>query len=366
MVQLIPGVTASLPAARRTDPLTDLTLLLNRLQRTILHADAEREARLRASEFEREKARANVSYARSLLTRLEQEALGVKIHARRQDVQADLVRKRDVLDQLCERLNDLAEFAAAGNNGRGDDGDDTSDGEEDLLAEIIPTPSESLDSTRSPDMPPDEPDQIAEPLEPPSQPQQDTSKVPKQPPSSPPPPPTTTTPTPTPTATATTTTTTTTITQTLRPRHPEPASTPTPSETATATATSTSRSALFPSPSSPTTTNAISSTTEAILDRHRAEQDALSESILQLASQLKQSSQAFSASLEEDRELVERAGQGISRTGERMEGLTAKMSTLQRMTEGEGWWGRMRLYAMVYGLMVVLVLVVAVLPKLRF
>lgn len=58
MVQLIPGVTTPLPAARRTDPLTDLTVLLNRLQRTILHADAEREARLRANEFEREKAQA--------------------------------------------------------------------------------------------------------------------------------------------------------------------------------------------------------------------------------------------------------------------------------------------------------------------
>jgi hypothetical protein len=43
---------------RRTDPLADLTVLLSRLQRSILHADAEREARLRESEFEREKARA--------------------------------------------------------------------------------------------------------------------------------------------------------------------------------------------------------------------------------------------------------------------------------------------------------------------
>lgn len=49
-----------------------------------------------------------------------------------------------------------------------------------------------------------------------------------------------------------------------------------------------------------------------------------------------------------------------------MEGVTARMGTLTRMTEGEGWWGRVRLYGMVYGLMVVLVLVVGVLPKLRF
>lgn len=58
MVQLIPGVTVASPNTRRANPLTDLTLLLSRLQRTILHADAEREARLRTSEFEREKAQA--------------------------------------------------------------------------------------------------------------------------------------------------------------------------------------------------------------------------------------------------------------------------------------------------------------------
>lgn len=64
--------------------------------------------------------------------------------------------------------------------------------------------------------------------------------------------------------------------------------------------------------------------------------------------------------------MVDRAGQGITRTGQNMEGVTRTMGALQRMTEGEGWWGRMRLYAIVYGLMVVLVLVVFALPKLRF
>ncbi|KAK4138214.1 hypothetical protein BT67DRAFT_430878 [Trichocladium antarcticum] len=237
--------------------------------RTILHADAEREARLRASEFEREKSQANINYARSLLTTLEQDALTIKIHARRQDVQAELAQKREVLDQLSERLGDLAEFAAAG-----DDSDDDDDGE-DLLADIIATPSESMASTGSPDTPP-----------------------------------------------------------------------------------------AAPAPS--TTTTAAISTQEAILDHHRAEQDALSESILKLASDLKLSSQAFSASLDQDRALVDRAGQGIARTGERMAGVTRRLGVLTRMTEGEGWWGRMRLYAIVWGLMVVLVLVVGVLPKLRF
>lgn len=280
--------------------------------------------------------------------------MAVKIHARRQEAQADLVRKREVLDQLSERLSDLAELAAAAHDGN--DGADTSEGE-DILADIIPTPSESVDSTRSPDMAP-EPDeqssQIPEPLEPPppapSRPQEE-----RQPPEVPEPAaPQTTDPTST--------------SQTLRPRHTVSTSPsqPQPQPSPSATAATTSRSSLFGSrPAQPSTTTAVS-TTEAILDHQRAEQDALSESILKLASELKASSQAFSASLEEDKELVDRAGQGMAKTGEHMEGVTRKMGMLQRMTEGEGWWGRMRLYAMVYGLMVVLVLLVGVVPKLRF
>ncbi|KAK3898192.1 hypothetical protein C8A05DRAFT_38228, partial [Staphylotrichum tortipilum] len=158
MARLIHGAPAT-PVPRRADPLTDLALLLNRLQRSILHADADREARLRQSSFERDKAAQNVAYARSLLAKLDQDALALKLHARRQDAQADLLRKRDLLDQVADRLSDLAELAAAaGNNVDAGDDDDSSDGE-DLLADIIATPSESLDSTRSPDMQPEEPDE---------------------------------------------------------------------------------------------------------------------------------------------------------------------------------------------------------------
>ncbi|KAH6841104.1 hypothetical protein B0I37DRAFT_386135 [Chaetomium sp. MPI-CAGE-AT-0009] len=359
MARLISGVTPT-PVPRRADPLTDLTLLLSRLQRTILHADAERDARLRESDFEREKAHANIHYARSLLTKLEQEALTTKILSRRQEAQADLVQKREVLDQLSERLSDLAEFAAARNTSHGDDdNDDTSDGE-DLLADIIVTPSESMESTRSPDMPPEEPDepsdQISTHLEQPSPhppqstEQTNTARQPEELPASTAPQPTTTT-----------------TTQTLRPRHPDP----TPSSSSNPPPQASTTSALFhnhqpPTTTTPATTTTAISTTEAILDHQRSEQDALSESILKLASELKASSQAFSASLDEDREVVDRAGRGMSRTGENMEGVARTMGALQRMTEGEGWWGRMRLYAIVYGLMVVLVVVVFVLPKLRF
>ncbi|KAK4250546.1 hypothetical protein C7999DRAFT_11693 [Corynascus novoguineensis] len=374
MARLIPGVTAT-PTPRRADPLTDLTLLLSRLQRTILHADAEREARLRESEFEREKARANINYARSLLTKLEQETLAVKIHSRRQEVQADLVRKREVLEQLSERISDLAEFAAAGHPGHGED-EDTSDGE-DILADIIATPSESIESTKSPDSALEEPtetlNQIPDSQEFPSSPPQPKEQK-NTPPQSEQPPPSSsarlpsTTPPPTTTTAAAAAATTTTTSQALRFRQPEP---PVPfsstQETAAATGSSLFGDAKQRSSALTATPAAgAASTAEAILDHQRAEQDALSESILRLASELKASSHAFSASLEEDREVVTRAGKGLDQTGRQLEGVTRRMGALQRLTEGEGWWGRMRLYAIVYGLMVALVLVVFVLPKLRF
>ena len=49
----------------------------------------------------------NLEYARALLTKLEHEALAVKVHTRRQEMQADLNRKRDLFDRLAERLREL-------------------------------------------------------------------------------------------------------------------------------------------------------------------------------------------------------------------------------------------------------------------
>ncbi|KAK4193605.1 hypothetical protein QBC35DRAFT_1348 [Podospora australis] len=348
MAQFVPGITASAPATRNADPLTDLNLLLSRLQRTILHADAEREARLKESEFERAKAQTNINHARSLLTKIEHDTLSVKIHTRRQSLQTDLVRKRELLDQLSERLSDLAEFAAASTPDQDDEGD-TSEGE-DILADIIATPSESLEST--PPALPTEPDSsaidtppspAAAPIKEKEVPKPALDTIPK--PSSQPQKPTTET------------------TSSLRPRRPDAPASQKPSATT---------SALFGDrdKKSQTTTEVSSisavATKEAILDHQRAEQDALSESILKLASQLKASSQAFSQALDEDLELVNRAGEGMNKTEARMQTITKRMGALTRMTEGEGWWGRMKLYAIVYGLMVVLVLVVFVLPKLRF
>lgn len=359
MARLVHGVASSSPIVRHADNLTDLNRLLTRLQQTIVHADAEREARLRASEYERQKVQQNIRHAQSLLTKLEQEALSIKIHSRRQELQADLVRKREALEQVSDLVNDLAEIAAANPDHDDAEGGDTSDGE-DILAEIIATPSESQDSSRSPEVSPKELEEteavgedtisdLAAPVQPTEENQEETEPTEREPPS----PLALSEKTEAQNATATF--------PILRSRRHDSSSETQPT---TAAASGNNTSALFGDRNG--AAHSPTATEEVILDRQRAEQDQLSESILKLASDLKASSHAFTATLEEDKEVVERAGQGMSKTGERMDAVTQRMGMLQRMTEGEGWWGRMRLYAQVYGLMLILVLVVFVLPKLRF
>ena len=85
-----------------------------------------------------------------------------------------------------------------------------------------------------------------------------------------------------------------------------------------------------------------------------------------MAGALKASSHKFSDTLEADKEVLGRAGEGIEKTEQSMEAARGRMGTLRKMTEGKGWWGRDILYAWVYGLMVTLVLLVFVFPKLRF
>lgn len=85
-----------------------------------------------------------------------------------------------------------------------------------------------------------------------------------------------------------------------------------------------------------------------------------------MAGALKESSQRFSSTLEADKDVVGRAAEGMDKTEQGMEATKGRMGALKRVTEGKGWWGRMILYAWVYGLMVGLVLLVFVMPKLRF
>ncbi|KAH7159947.1 hypothetical protein B0J13DRAFT_540012 [Dactylonectria estremocensis] len=327
---------------------SELGNLLLRLQKTILHAEPDRERRLRTSEFERARVAANLEYARTSLTTLEQDALGIKAPGRRSEVQGDLNRKREMLELLLDRLEDLREMAI-------DDDDASSDGE-DILSEIIPTPSESMVDSISTDMhsessgqddysEPEPPEMSSEtPFEPEiATPAVSSSQAPG-PTGSSPEPPTQTEPTQT--------------TQVLRSR--SGISTPADS------GHSTDRAALFSSWRKTSAPETSTATAEAILDRQRVEQDELSNSILMMAGALKESSQRFSDTLEADKEVITRAGDGMEKTEVGMEAAQGRMGTLRKLTEGKGWWGRMILFAWVYGLMVALILLVFVMPKLRF
>lgn len=293
--------------------------------------------------------RQNIDYARLLLTRLQQDALGIKVHARRQEVQADLNQKRDLLEQVTDRMRDLEELSAHAI----DDDDDASSEEDDILSMIIARHSQILDS-RSTDIlekdagKEDQGDNILKTTEP----RQNGSngrvvetleEVISEKPD-------------------------TLTSHSLRPRGQQPA----PSgpekvtqdlDTARTTGATTQRSLLLGDRSAEVSDL---STKEAILDRERREQEEITEAMSKITKELKLSSLRFSEALDEDKEMTEQAAKGLSSNELGLEAAARKIGALTRMTEGKGWWGRIILYAWIYGLMAVLVLVVFVLPKLRF
>ena len=225
--------------------------------------------------------------------------------------------------------------------------DDSSDGE-DLLEELgLDASQDEPHTTEEPEAPsipepvpePEPPARVAHPRIPEPTPTQ-TGRQPPQP---------------------TQPTQTTQTTQTLRGRRAGDG----PSSSST-TGHTTARTALFANRRKPAPPETSTATAEAILDNQRAEQDSLSDSILKMAGALKASSHKFSDTLEADKEVLGRAGEGIEKTEQSMEAARGRMGTLRKMTEGKGWWGRVILYAWVYGLMVTLVLLVFVFPKLRF
>ncbi|PFH60383.1 hypothetical protein XA68_11046 [Ophiocordyceps unilateralis] len=344
MVRLVQGLLADGVKTPHDASLLQLSQLLSRLEQNVLRPSAEREQQLLTSEYERKRVGANVEYARKLLANLEQELTAIKAPTRRHEVQEALHAAGEIVDSLEDRLADLRHLAMD---------QDESSGEEQHPADIVPTPSTSATDTRGSsnldeDATPPEPepsvDQPALSVEPPASaaPLVDDDNVS---PSS---------------LQALNVMDSTQTTASLRAR-------PSASSGATdASSHSTARAALFAGRSKAAAPQTSTATAEAMLDRQRAEQDALSESILRMAGALKASSQRFSLTLEADKEVVGRAGEGIDRTERGMDAARGRMGSLKKLTEGKGWWGRMILYAWVYGLMVLLVLLVFAMPKLRF
>jgi hypothetical protein len=107
-------------------------------------------------------------------------------------------------------------------------------------------------------------------------------------------------------------------------------------------------------------------TSEALLSHNRTEQENLTQSLLSMASALKESSRAFATSLEEEKTVLDSATKGLDKNELGLEAASRRMGYLRTMTEGRGWWGRMLMYAWIFGLMVIAILIVFVMPKLRF
>ncbi|GFF26454.1 hypothetical protein IFM58399_01423 [Aspergillus lentulus] len=333
----------------RTSPdlrILNLSRLLTRLEHNLLSPSADLKG-LRRNEYQRMRIAANVEYARTLLSQLERTLPTLKPLDRRHELQTDLTRKRQtlkLLQDVLDRSSAEAEMRQAAETDPDSDEEDEIilDGEEEEAVTVTPEAgSTSSASEGNRDTVSEEArEEVHAEAEGEAEYETDIPKTTLQTTAS-----TTTAPPPSATATAAATTTTTT---TLRHRHQRG---PTAATDSTAIATGSATSKL--------------QETEQTLDAHRVEQEDLTSSLLSLATQLKASSQAFHSSLEAEKSVLARAVEGLDRTTTNMGAAEKRMGMLRRMTEGKGWWGRMMLYAWIFGLWIVAVLIVFLGPKLR-
>ncbi|KAJ5490863.1 hypothetical protein N7539_002430 [Penicillium diatomitis] len=304
----------------------------------------------------------NVEYARNLLSQLERSIPQIKSSDRRHEAQSEIARDRQLLKRM-QIILDEEESRTREHTDDSDDEDDqqytgtTDDEWKDLFekpaaAQLTDRHTSEADALNDAATAEDSGNARTKTI-PPNMETSGSDRVP---------------------TTVSTTTTTTTTTNpststpvppstTLRKRNTHPnhpsAPTSTPS-TAISTSTNVHQHQHQPSP------DPNLSSKEDALSAARLEQEDLTGSLLSLASQLKASSQSFQATLENEKSVLDRAVSGMDKTSSTMEAAGQRMGMLRRMTEGKGWWGRMMLYAWIFGLWVVAILIVYVGPKLRF
>ena len=293
-----------------TSSTVTLNRLLSRLGHTLLSPDSEQLQRLRGSQYERNKVGANIEHARTLLLTLEKQSATVRIQTQRQQLQSDLKSKRELIKKLNARLQEL--------NQLGDEDDDDESEEEE---------SEEEDSEEGYDT--------------------KTSYAPAR-----------------------------TDTQdgidaggSERPQIPDPPSElrsrrPLQSSDNKDAASTSAREQLFADRSQRKQEPTLSQS-ETLLSHNRTEQETLTSSLVGLAKALKESSIQFSSSLETEKDVLKRAEGGLDKSSQGMEAAHRNMSMLRRMSEGQGLWGRIKLYAFIFGLWVACFLVVFVGPKIR-
>ena len=109
----------------------------------------------------------------------------------------------------------------------------------------------------------------------------------------------------------------------------------------------------------------LPATERSLLDSSRVHED-ITASLVNMATQLKQEQRKLQFSLGQDQGILGRAMEGLDVSLSGMEAASKNMKFLERMSEEEGWLGRLKLYAMIFGMWVAAFLLVFVGPKLRF
>lgn len=282
----------------------NLNRLLSRLEQTVL---LEPSPLLRKSSYERTRVGANIEHARTLLLNLEHTSATISSKSKKTALQNDLQHKRDLIKQLNQRLSELAQLDDSSSEGSVDSDEEDQDRFPSYAPRVQADAGIEVTGTGGEG----------------NEAFQDAARN---------------------------------LTSQLRRR----GGAQDKEDTATATG-----NALFPS--KPTTTVDPSlAQSEAVLSHNRSEQENLTSSLLDMAKQLKQQSLQFGSTLEADKGIVDRTVESLDNNMLGMEAAGQRMGTLRRMTEGRGWWARMKLYALIFGLWVVAFLIVFVGPKIRF
>lgn len=292
------------------DPSQTATLnrFLQRLDHDILSPEAE--PKLRYSQYERNRVAYNLDNARTLLLTLEKQSSSARAQLpQKQRMQADLQRNREHVKQLSTRLEEL--------NKLDEMEDSDSDDEEEGLAQPSYAPARP-DADGGIDAGSETKEMLRKPEERPQNPQQQQPE--------------------------------------MRSRKGVSAA-----DNRNAAST-TARENLFAGRKQ----HPDLETTEALMSHNRSEQDALTSGLLGLARALKESTTNFSSSLEEEKDVMKRAERSMEKSSQGMDAAGRKMGMLRKMSEGQGWYGRIKLYGCIFALWVFLFLVVFLGPKLRF
>ncbi|KAI6878317.1 hypothetical protein KC360_g8848 [Hortaea werneckii] len=321
------------------DQNTTITLnrLLTKLDSTLLQSP---DPKAGSSQYERARISTNLEHARTLLLTLEKQSATIRTQSQRQQVQTDLQQKRDLIKRLNGKLQEFEQSAQDGDGGSDTDSDNE-DGDEsrDLLKQYAPACNDAysgIDRGES---------QPSAPQPPASQPSQSfpASATAAAAPSPPP------------------------AQSEIRSRRPLQAS-----DNRDAAST-TARDHLFsnrPSSQQPGTQGDAHRRSdleshELKMSHNRHEQDTLTSSMLSLAQALKHSAQQMGVSIESEKDIMKRAEGGLDKSAQGMEAAERRMGMLRRMSEGQGWWGRVKLYGFIFALWVVCFLLVFLGPKLR-